>query len=45
MLITKWEEKFPDQKFFAGKKCITDDKLQVTKDIVHHKNSFFERIG
>ena len=37
----KMGDKNPDRKFFASEKCITDDKLRVTEDIVHCKNSFF----
>ena len=47
MLITKWDEKSSesrDQKFFAGRKHVTENKLRVAGDIVHHKIVFFERI-
>ena len=45
MLITKWDEKRlenQDQKFFASKKHVTENKLRVADDIVHHKIVFFE---
>ena len=31
-------------EIFCRCKHITDDKLQVTEDVVHHKNVFFEGI-
>ena len=45
MLITKWDEKSlenQDQKFFASKKRVTENKLRVADDIVCCKIVFFE---